>query len=222
MPFVRCPARRAPLVRQDRVHPASGRGAHPGRRPAPGRAAPGLVRPVALLPGPTLVYPWVDGEVLNAATTRGSDRAALARFRQLPVGAVEHALDRILDAHRAIAAAGWVSVDLYDGCFLHDFDAGRMHLIDLDEYRPGPFVLGADRLPGSGAYMAPEEWVPGAVIDERTMVFTLGRTLHHLLDSPAGWRGRRAQAAVIARATDPAPGRRHPGVDVLARDWRAA
>ena len=85
---------------------------------------PAVVRPVALLPGPTLVYPWVDGEVLNAATTRGSDRAALARFRRLPVGAVEHALDRILDAHRAIAAAGWVSVDLYDGCFLHDFDGG--------------------------------------------------------------------------------------------------
>jgi len=37
---------------------------------------------------------------------------------------VLRALDAILDAHVAIAAAGWISVDLYDGCFLYDFDAG--------------------------------------------------------------------------------------------------
>jgi serine/threonine-protein kinase len=181
-----------------------------------------IVRPAAVTDGadgPTLVYPWTPGEVLNAATTRGSGRAALARFQRLPVEEVHRALARILDAHRAVAAAGWISVDLYDGCFLYDFDAGQMHLIDLDEYRPGAFVLDSDRLPGSRTYMAPEEFVRGSVIDERTMVYTLGRALHHLLDSPGGWRGAEAQAAVIARATDPAPERRHPGVISLARAW---
>ena len=136
-------------VRQDR-----GRAARAGpmtRVVALHRAVrhPAIVRPVAVLPGPTLVYPWCPGRALNAATVHGGNRSALERFRRLPADEIRRALDAILDAHVAIAAAGWVSVDLYDGCFLYDFDSGLMYLIDLDEYRPGAFVLDADRLPGS-------------------------------------------------------------------------
>ncbi|MFJ8828503.1 hypothetical protein [Micromonospora aurantiaca] len=126
--------------------------------------------------------------MLNHATTGGgSDRSGLARFQRLPVAEVRAALATILDAHLAVSAAGYVAVDLYDGCFLYDFDAHRMRLIDLDEYRPGPFVLDSDRLPGSRRYLSPEELTRGATIDERTTVHALGRTLHHLLDArPAG------------------------------------
>lgn len=93
-----------------------------------------------------------------------------------------------------IAAAGWVPVDLYDGCFLYDFATSTMRLIDLDEYRPGPFVLDSDRLSGSRRYMAPEEYVRGALIDQRTGVHALGRTLHELLDSPPAGAARRPSA----------------------------
>jgi serine/threonine-protein kinase len=155
--------------------------------------------------------------VLNAATLDDGDRSALERFRRLPVDEIRWALDAILDAHVAIAAAGWVSVDLYDGCFLYDFDGGGMHVIDLDEYRPGPFVLAADRLPGSRRYMAPEEWVRGATIDERTTVHRLGRTVQQLLTD----RGTDGERAVAARATDPDPDRRHPTVAALVADWRS-
>ena len=159
----------------------------------------------------------VPGEVLNAATVDGGSRGALERFRRLPVGDVLRALQVILDAHLAIAAAGWISVDLYDGCFLYDFDGRRMHLIDLDEYRPGAFVLDADRLPGSRRYMAPEEWARGATIDERTTVHHLGRTFQQLLTDD---RATRRERAVAARATDPDPDGRHPTVAALVADWR--
>ena len=82
-------------------------------------------------------------------------------------------------------------------------------------------MLDADRLPGSARYMAPEEFVRGARIDQRTTVHALGRVLHHLLDSAGGWRGTDRERAVVARATDPAPRRRHPGVASLAVDWTA-
>ena len=147
----------------------------------------------------------------------GGDRSALERFRQLPGEEIHRALDAVLDAHVAIAAAGWISVDLYDGCLLYDFDGRRLHLIDLDEYWPGAFVLDADRLPGSRRYMAPEEWARGATIDERTTVHHLGRTLQQLLtDDRATCRER----AVAARATDPDPDGRHPTVAALVADWR--
>jgi serine/threonine-protein kinase len=172
--------------------------------------------------GPTLVYPWRAGTVLNHATVHGADRRALARFQTLPVAAVESALDRILDAHLAVAAAGYVAVDLYDGCLLYDFDAHRMWLIDLDEYRPGPFILNSDRLAGSRRYMAPEEFIRGSFIDERTSVHALGRTLYHLLDSPAGWRGTPAQRAVVDHATRPTPADRYADTAALATAWQQA
>ncbi|MEU8180057.1 serine/threonine protein kinase [Micromonospora sp. NPDC049044] len=184
-----------------------------------------IVRPIRTVDGPagpTLVYPWYDGDVLNHATVHGADRTGLSRFQQLPLPQVEAALDAILDAHLAVSAAGLVAVDLYDGCFLYDFSAARMRLIDLDEYRPGPFVLDAERLPGSRRYMAPEEFVRGAVIDERTTVHLLGRTLRHLLDSPAGWRGNDDKRRVVDRATRAAPAERYSGVPALVRAWREA
>jgi serine/threonine-protein kinase len=184
-----------------------------------------IVRPVRILDGAdgsTLVYPWRNGSVLNAATVHGSDRSALSRFQRLPVAEVERALDAVLAAHVAVAAAGYVPVDLYDGCFLYDFDAHRMWLVDLDEYRPGAFVLDSDRLPGSRRYMAPEEFVRGSVIDERTGVHLLGRALHHLLDSPGGWRGSAAQRAVVRGATQADPAHRHPHPAALLDAWSAA
>jgi serine/threonine-protein kinase len=170
----------------------------------------------------TLVFPWIDGTVLNHATIDGSDRSGLERFRQIPVAEVEAALSAILDAHLGIVDAGFVAVDLYDGCFLYDFDRSNMWLIDLDEYRPGPFTLEEERLPGSERYMAPEEWVRGATIDERTTVYALGRTLHHLLDSEQGWRGRGSQRKVVDRATEMDPGERYQDVDSLVAAWRAS
>ncbi len=181
-----------------------------------------IVRPVAVLPGPTLLYPWCPGTVLNASTVHGSDRTALTRFQRLPAAEVRRAIAALLAAHLAVADAGLVAVDLYDGCFLYDFAGRRMRLIDLDEYRPGPFVLDADRLPGSRRYMAPEEFVRGSVIDHRTTVHLLGRAVHHLLDSDAGWRGTDRERAVVERATDPAPDRRHQHVAELVDDLRRA
>ncbi len=185
---------------------------------------PAIVRPLrafrfgALM----LVYPWVEGRVLNHATSAGSDRSALDLLQRRPVADVEAAIATVLDAHVCLAAHGFVAVDLYDGCLLYDFARRRMRLIDLDEYRHGAFTLDADRLPGSLRYMAPEEFVRGATIDERTNVFTLGRVAHHLLDSAAGWRGSSEEAAVVRRATDVRPEGRFRSVKELSEAWRAA
>ncbi|MEV6211548.1 serine/threonine protein kinase [Kitasatospora sp. NPDC051914] len=178
---------------------------------------------------PAVVLPWCPGEVLyHPVDGRSGDRTGpgspTARFRALPLPVVLAALDRLLDAHLAVEAAGFVAVDLYDGSMLYDFAGRRMRLVDLDEYRPGPFVLDGDRLPGSRRYLAPEQCSRGAVIDTRTTVFTLGRAARLLLDAgdeERAWRGGAARLEVIARATDPDPARRHPTVAAFTTAWRA-
>ncbi|MFF1765168.1 serine/threonine protein kinase [Streptomyces sp. NPDC058249] len=180
--------------------------------------------------GWAVVMPWREGEVLYHPTGSGprdrtSPGSPMARFRALPMAHVRRAFGRILDAHLAVEAAGHVAVDFYDGAVLYDFARDATHLVDLDEYRPGPFVLDEERLPGSRRFMAPEEFVRGAVIDVRTTVFTLGRTARLLLDAgdeERAWRGTPAQQTVIVRATRVDPADRFENVHDFARAWRAA
>lgn len=178
--------------------------------------------------GWAVVMPWREGEVLYHATTGGlRDRTGpaspMARFRALPTARVLGAFDRVLDAHLAVEAAGHVAVDFYDGALLYDFTADVMHLVDLDEYRPGPFLVEDERLPGSRRFMAPEEFTRGALIDTRTTVFTLGRAARLLLDAAdeeRAWRGTPQQLAVVERATFPNPDDRYRTVHDFAAAWR--
>jgi serine/threonine-protein kinase len=178
--------------------------------------------------GLVLVYPWVDGESLYAGhgrAARQTPTSAHARFRALPVDEVLHALDQVLDAHLAFTAKGFVAGDLYDGTFLYDFARKRMWLVDLDEYRQGPFTVEVDRLPGSDRYMAPEEWERGATIDERTTVFNLGRAAMVLLDEREvgeAFRGTPTMVAVLDHATQADPADRIQTVLELTRSWRDA
>lgn len=178
----------------------------------------------------TLVYPWVDGEVLRSpglprAVARADPSNPMTRLRRLPVERVIAAVDDLIDAHLAVERAGFVAVDLYDGCMIYDFGTDELHLCDLDEYRPGPFVVEAERLPGSTRFMAPEEWRRGATIDVRTTVFNLGRAARVLLDAgdqEQAWRGGPGLLAVVDRATRPDPDRRYQSVRELADAWRDA
>lgn len=180
--------------------------------------------------GMLLVYPWVDGEVLYGAPLGGRPQrldpgGPHARFRALPVAEVLAAVDEIFDAHLAVTAAGFVAVDLYDGCFIYDFHRRRMQLCDLDEYRPGPFVVEEERLPGSTRFMAPEEFERGATIDERTTVFNLARSALVLLDSgdlDGTFRGGAEARDVLTRATEPQPDERFPTVAEFVSAWRRA
>lgn len=182
---------------------------------------PVIVAPTDVVDTPDrrqLIYPWHDGVVLNHATVRGSDRSGLDRFHQRHRAEILAAIDAIVGAHEAVAAAGFVSVDLYDGCFLYDFDSATMRLIDLDEYRPGPFAVDGARLPGSTRYMAPEEFVQEGTIDERTTVFHLGRTAGQLLGEAIL---SAAQRDVIKVATRTDPAERYPSVAAMATAWRS-
>src|SRR5438067_2020576 len=62
---------------------------------------------------------------------------------------------------------------------LVDFTSGALKVVDIDGYRRGPSVNDMGRMFGSTRYMAPEEFELGAVLDQRTTVFTLGRLAWH-------------------------------------------
>ena len=187
-------------------------------------ALPSLRHVIESPTGPMLVYDWIDGELIGAAPERRVDAtSAFVRFRRLPVGHIVAALDVIFDLHVVLADGGWIAGDFYDGCLIYDFAVSRMHVVDLDNYRPAPFVNRMGRMFGSTRFMAPEELVLNARIDQRTTVFTLGRTILQLLsdgsDDPAAFRGSRALADVATRACQPEPQNRYSTVRDFHRDW---
>jgi serine/threonine-protein kinase len=108
---------------------------------------------------------------------------------------------------------------------MYDFDASRMWLCDLDEYRRGPFVVEADRLPGSLRFMAPEELRTGGVIAERTTLFNLGRAGLVLFDEGevgTSFRGPSELAAIAVRASRDEPDDRYATVQDFVDEWRIA
>jgi hypothetical protein len=182
-------------------------------------ALPRLRNRFAAPDGLVLVYDWAHGQGLR-------EPGAADRFRHLAPPEAAAAVDTIFDLHAALAARGFVAVDLYDGSFLYDFDARRMYVCDLDEYRAAPFVLDMERLPGSTRFMAPEEWRRGSTIDQVTNVFTLGRVAAVLLGDHAGsakhFRAGAAPWSIVERATRRDRSQRFQSVAEFVAAWRRA
>lgn len=181
-------------------------------------ALPVLHNVVEAADGPLLVYEWAEGELVGVSRARRSDpSSAFCRFRALPAAEIASALDVVFCLHVNLARRGWVACDFYDGCVMYDFARHRIRIVDLDHYRDGPFINEMGRMFGSARFMAPEEHQLGARIDERTTVFTMGRTVEQLFPS-AG----KDVMAVAARACLPDRESRFQSLEQFYQAWVAA
>jgi serine/threonine-protein kinase len=181
-------------------------------------ALPALRNVVESAEGPVLVYDWVDGELVGTTRARRTDpTSAFARFRALDPSERAAALDVVFRLHVKLAERGWIASDFYDGSLIYDFARRRMHVVDLDSYRDAPFTNDMGRMFGSDRFMAPEEYELGALIDERTTVFTMGRTVAQFLPL-----GTKAIEVLIARACDPDPRCRFATMAQFHEAWSAA
>jgi serine/threonine-protein kinase len=128
--------------------------------------------------------------------------------------------------HALLGAGGEVAGDFYDGCLLYDFTTARLSLVDLDHYSPGPYRNVMGRMFGSSRFMAPEELTAGALIDQRTTVFTMGRTVLVFLSggttAPEAFRGPRVLYEVAVRACREQPDRRYGSLPEFHAAWTAA
>lgn len=190
-------------------------------------ALPALLNVIESPVGPALVYEAASGDLVGVPAKRRCDPASsYHRFAHLQASVLLDLFDTLIDAHVALAGAGWVAGDLYDGCLIVDFSAPALSLIDLDSYRRGPTTNDMGRMFGSTRFMAPEEFDLGARIDERTTVFTLGRIVWHfatrLTEDPANFCGTDDLARVVLTAIQPSPADRHTGIAALAHAWRGA
>jgi serine/threonine protein kinase, bacterial len=197
------------------------------RRRLDHHAVPRLLNVIESPHGPMLVYEWVPGELLGVERSRRGDPASsFQRFRALPFSDLLTGLDFVFDFHRSAAELGWVAVDFYDGAMIYDFATQTLRLIDLDHYRDRPFTNEMGRMFGSTRFMAPEEFELGAIIDEVTTVFTMGRVISVFLSDgtlePAPFRGGRSLYEVMIRACQPERKERFPSMKEFHASWVTA
>lgn len=130
------------------------------------------------------VFDWAEGECLHdhwnfdyyAAHPEVTPPAR--RFRNLPTEKRLAACQVLFSFLEETARSGYVAVDLYDSSILYDFHTDRLTVCDIDLFVKAPAVndRGEDYY-GSERFKAPEEYILGAAVDERTNVFTLGAIL---------------------------------------------
>ena len=191
------------------------------------RCLPKLLKVVSSATGPMLVYEWVEGDLIGVPATRRADPgSAFQRFRALPLPEIFVAIDAIIETHLELAKRGWIACDFYDGSLIYDFAGNEVHLVDLDHYHPGPFENEMGRMLGSTRFMAPEEFTRGAVIDETTTVFTLGRMVSVFVSDGtlerAAFPGSDALHAFMCRACADNRALRFQTVAELSQAWQTA
>lgn len=176
--------------------------------------------------GPILIYDKAPGELIGTTKGRRDDpHSAYVRLARLPAERLLGVFDNLLDLHAALAKEGWVAIDLYDGSLILDFATGHLTVIDLDHYRRGPGVNTMGRMFGATRFMAPEEFVNGAPIDQHTTVYTLGRLAWHfctrLTEDAGRFCGPVAARIVLERAIASERSNRFASVDAFVTAWRA-
>lgn len=190
-------------------------------------AVPRLYRVIEAPGGPLLVYQWLDGERLGVPRAQREDpRSSFQRFRSLPVPEITRALDVVYELHDALARSGWTAVDFYDGSIIYDFARRETYVVDLDSYRDAPSINDMGRMFGSTRFMAPEEFERGAPIDQRTNVFTMGRTAAVFLSNGtlerSSFQGCDALYEVVRRACQSDRRERFASVTEFFAAWRQA
>ena len=178
------------------------------------RSLPVLRNVIETEAGPMLVYDWVVGDLV---------RNALTRVRGLPSTLIQSLVAEICNPHVSLVDGGWIACDFYDGAMIYNFDRNVAYAIDLDSYHHGAFTNTVGRMFGSTRFMAPEEFEFGAPIDERTTVFTLGRTAAVLLSDGSlrrgPFRGSEGQYEAMLHACETHPDNRFQTVVELFSAW---
>ena len=194
------------------------------------------------------VFDWAQGDCLHDHWNFDYYEAhpevtpPARRFKGLPVEKRLEACGVLFSFLEETARRGYVAVDLYDASILYDFDQGRTTICDIDLFQRAPVVNTA----GAGYYgserlKAPEEYILGAAVDQRTNVFTLGALLFHFFGDftpaerqrcyeehrftpcpPGAWGLGPAAYRAACRAVCPQPEGRYATIKCFAAAWAQA
>lgn len=174
-------------------------------------------RPVSQ--GFALLFPWVEGLCMGKQYSTRKD------FLALPLPVRQKIFDEILDFHHLAGELGYLAVDFYDGSILYDPEKEKTLICDIDDYEQEPYRNPVGRMLGSTRFMAPEEFLTGEPIDQRTNVYRMGATAFALFGKNGSrqirdWPLSPSRFQIARQATREEPALRQATLSDLIRQWR--
>lgn len=179
-----------------------------------------------------LLFEWAAGECPHAHWEFDEKPkfthpdSAYVKLRALPLEKKRRTAETIFDFLCYTEKKGFAAVDFYDSSILYDFQRDILTVCDIDLFRRSPAVnsLGSG-WPGSPRLKAPEESEPGAVIDNVTNVFTLGKLLLFLFageeyQDKAHWEDTEERFSAVQKALSPNRENRFSSVAAFWEAWK--
>ena len=168
--------------------------------------------------GYVAVFEWTDAQCIGISYPE-----ARRKFLNLPVQAKLQAFEDILNFHAYVAECGYVAIDFYSDQIMYDFENGRTIICDIDFYQESPYY-GDMGLWGSANFASPEECIPGARVDEVTMVYTMGAAAFSIFSDHdrayEAWELGKQAYNVAAKAVNDDRDMRQQSVQEFIREWK--
>lgn len=174
--------------------------------------------------GYAAIYPWRDALPFRSAPNQLSARE---KVRRLPLHRSLKMLDMVFDLHLSLAQDGIVAVNFSDGNILIDLGSSEALLWDIDYYRRKPAVNDRGRMWGSSRFLAPEEYVLGAALDESTTLYNMAALAFEFYGNNEdrareSWIGPSQLFEVAKMATRESKADRYPSMRSFLDAWRDA
>ncbi len=168
------------------------------------------------------IFRWIEGESMHPFPPSGKNWETL---RRQPLLTLLTMMDDLIDLHCMLAAHGIAAGNFQDSNLIFDPARGTLRLCSIDGYVRMPCVNQGGRLRGSPKLMAPEEYLYGAAIDERTTVCNLGMLAFMIFGSremtPETWRAGMGLYRIALKCVQENPDARWPSLQALQSVWRA-
>jgi serine/threonine-protein kinase len=181
--------------------------------------------------GYAAVFEWFEGQCLHDHWTFDiypkytHPKSTYFRFKHLPIHNRLKTFDHIYSFHVSVEKKGYQAVDFYDGSILYNFKYNDFKICDIDFYAKRPYVN--TMCWGSKRFNAPEDFIKGEILDEKTNVYNMGATAFSLIGgeldrSIEKWEGTVALFKVAQMATNEHRNDRFDSVAEFYREWKMA
>ena len=177
------------------------------------------------------IFEWFDGEnmhphwIYRPPAKYENPNSPFYKFKRLPLKTRLDALDKIYSFHVHVEQKGYQAVDFYDGSLLYNFERNVLRICDIDFYAKKPYIN--KMCWGSKRFNAPEEYIKGATLDERTNVYNMGATAFSLIGGELDrsftmWEGNEVLFRVAQISTKENRNDRFSSVAEFYEEWQKA
>ena len=127
----------------------------------------------------------------------------MMKYKSLSIDKRLNVVYKLFSFFEAFIIAGYVAVDFYDSSIIYNFETDEVTFCDIDLFRKMPTTndLGKDYF-GTKRLKAPEENELGAVIDEKTSLFTLGAIIFDMFSKISNIEERYSKGVFIPNKLD--------------------